>query len=135
MRPFFQLVPVQPLSSATVLSSNSVNPVDIIWESADRETLPKASSRQRYTEASGLKIRSFLSDSEIVLTLCNRPRDRWGFCILAWLGSEEAEKARRSHNADNVANYPVYCEGLISLFGRFELEGAYRATLRSLRQF
>ena len=69
MRPFFQFVPVQPLASAAVLISNSVNPIDIVWESADRETLLKASSRQRYTEALGLKIRSFLSDSNLFLTL------------------------------------------------------------------
>ena len=31
-------------------------------------------------------------------------------------------------------NYPVFRKGLISLFGRFKFEGAYRATLRSLRQ-
>ena len=75
-----------------------------------------------------------MSDFEFFLTICNRPRDRWGFSILSWLKSEEAEKARRSHIADHVANYPVFREGLISLFGRFDFEGAYRATLQSLRQ-
>ena len=51
-----------------------------------------------------------------------------------WFESEEAENIRRSHIADNVADYTVFRDGLISLFGRFEFEGAYRAKLRSLRQ-
>ena len=59
-----------------MLNLNVVTPADFVWESADRETLLKTSFRLRYTEASGLKIRSFLSDSELFLALCNRPRDR-----------------------------------------------------------
>ena len=94
----------------------------------------KAASRQRFTETSGIKIRAFLADAELFLTLCSRPRDRWGFFVLAWLGSEEAEKVRRSHVADTVALYEKFRDGLIGLFGRFEFEGAYRATLRGLLQ-
>ena len=90
VHPLFQSVPVQPLASAAVLNPNIVTPADIVWESADCETLLKAVSRQRYTEASGFRISSFLSYSELFLTLCNRPRDRWSFFILAWLRSEEA---------------------------------------------
>ena len=134
VRPFFQSVPVQPQASAAVLNPNVLTPADIVWESADRETLLNAFSRQRYTKASGFKICSFVSDYELFLTFCNRPRDSWGFFILAWLGSEEAEKTRRSYITDHVANNPVFREGLISLFGRFEFEGAYRAAVRSLRQ-
>ena len=53
--------------------------------------------------------------------------------IFSWLGSEEAEKVRRSHIADAVADYCTFRKGLVSLFGRFELEGAFLATLRNLR--
>ena len=42
---------------------------------------------------------------------------------------------RRSHFADFVASYEKFRDGLIALFGRFEFEGAYRATLRGLRQY
>ena len=53
---------------------------------------------------------------------------------LSWLGSEEAEKVRRSHVADSVADYEKFREGLTTIFGRFEFEGAFRAQLRSLKQ-
>ena len=56
------------------------------------------------------------------------------FSVLAWLRFEEAEKVRRSHVANTVASYKKFRDGLISLFGRFELEGAYCATLRGLCQ-
>ena len=104
------------------------------WDAADRETLLKAASRPRYIESSGVKIRSFLADAELFLTLCNRPRSRWAYFVLSWLGSEEAEKVRRSHVADSVADYEKFRDGLTTIFGRFEFEGAFRAQLRSLRQ-
>ena len=104
------------------------------WDAADRETLLKAASRPRFIESSGVKIRSFLADAELFLTLCNRPRSRWAYFVLSWLGSEEAEKVRRSHVADSVADYEKFREGLTTIFGRFEFEGAFRAQLRSLRQ-
>ena len=89
----------------------------------------KAASRERFTQISGIKIRAFLADAELFLTLCSRPRDRWGLFVLAWLGSKETEKGRRSHVADIVASYEKFRHGLIALFGRFVFEGAYRATL------
>ena len=104
------------------------------WDAADRETLLKAASRPRFLESTGAKIRSFLADAELFLTLCNRPRSRWAYFVLSWLGSEEAEKVRRSHVADSVADYSRFRDGLITIFGRFEFEGAFRAQLRSLRQ-
>jgi hypothetical protein len=104
------------------------------WDAADRETLLKAASRPRYIESSNVKIRSFLADAELFLTLCNRPRNRWAYFVLSWLGSEEAEKVRRSHVADSVADYDKFRAGLTTIFGRFEFEGAFRAHLRSLRQ-
>ena len=66
--------------------------------------------------------------------MCDRPRDHWGLFILSWLGSEEAEKVRRSHVVDPVAKYDTFRDGLIALFGRFEFEASYRASLRNLRQ-
>ena len=54
--------------------------------------------------------------------------------FFSWLGSEEAEKVRRSHVADSVSDYEKFREGLNTIFGRFEFEGAFRAQLRSLRQ-
>ena len=59
--------------------SNAV--AGIAWVATDRETLLKAASRQRFTETSGIKIRAFLADAELFLTLCSRPRDRWGFFV------------------------------------------------------
>ena len=98
------------------------------------ERLLKAASRQRFTETSGIKIRAFLADAELFLTLSSRLRDRWNFVVFARLGSMEAEKVRRSHVAATVASYEKFRDGLIALFGLFEFEGAYRATLRGLRQ-
>ena len=95
------------------------NAVDgIAWDATDQETLLKAASRQRFTETSGIKIRAFLA-TPLFLTLYSRPRDRWGFVVLAWLGSEKAEKVRRSHVADTVASYKKFRDGLIALFGKF----------------
>ena len=91
----------------------------IAWDATDRATLLKAASRQRFTETSSIKIRAFLADAELFLTLCSRPRDRWGFIVLAWLGSEEAEEIRRSYVVDTVASYEKFRDGLIALFGRF----------------
>ena len=98
------------------------------------ETLLKAASRQRLTEVFGSKIRKFFADSELFLSLCSRPRDRWGYFVLAWLGSDKAEKVRCSHVADSVASDEKVWKKLIALIGRFEFVSAYRATLRGLRQ-
>ena len=106
----------------------------IAWDVTDRETLLKVASRQRFTETSAIKIRAFVSDAKLFFMLCSHPRDRWGSFVLAWLGSEKAEKVRRSHVADSLASYEKFRDGLIALFGRLEFEGAYRATLRGLRQ-
>jgi hypothetical protein len=113
---------------------NSQDAGTLDWDAADRETLLKAASRPRFIESSGVKIRSFLADAELFLTLCNRPRSRWAYFVLSWLGSEEAEKVRRSHVVDSVADYSKFRDGLTTIFGRFEFEGAFRAQLRSLRQ-
>ena len=106
----------------------------IAWDATDRETLLKAASRQRFTETSVIKISAFLADAELFLTHCSRPQDRWNLFVLAWLGSENAEKVPRSHVADTVASCEKFQDGLIELFGRCEFKGSYRATLRGFRQ-
>ena len=124
-----QRQPERPLETAHSHAADQLE-----WDAADRETLLKASSRPRFLESSGVKIRSFLADAELFLTLCNRPRSRWAYFVLSWLGSEEAEKVRRSHIADSIADYEKFRDGITTIFGRFEFEGAFRAQLRSLRQ-
>ena len=127
-----------PCSMPSMLPSTSQsyqNAVAIIaWDATVRETLLKAALRQRFTEISGIKIRAFLADAKLFLTHCSRPRDRWGFFVPIWLGSEEADNVRRSHVADTVALNEKFRDGLIALFGRFGFDGAYRASLRGFRQ-
>ena len=133
-RPFFLAPAVRaPAVLSVVREPVATVPADLLWELADRDTLFKASSRQRFTEASGPITRSFLAVAELFLILCNRPRDGLGCFIFFWHDSEEAEKVRRSHIADAVADYCTFREGMVSLFGRFGFEGAYCATLRNLR--
>ena len=96
--------------------------------------LLKSSSRTRFTEASGLKIRSFLADADLYLSLCRRPRDRWAYFVLSWLGTEEAEKVRGAHIDAALNDCTSFREGLITLFGKFEFQGAFRAQLRVLKQ-
>ena len=119
-------LPYSMLSVSVFAFQSSPNAAGgIAWDAADRDTLLKAASRQRFTEVSATKTRAFLADSEIFLTLFSRPRDRWGYFVLAWLGSDEAEKVRRSHVADSIASFEKFREGLIALFGRFEFDSAY----------
>ena len=80
------------LPSTSQSSPNDV--AEIAWDATDRETLLKAGSIQRFIET-GIKMRGFLADAELFLTLCSRPRDSWGYFVLAWLGSDKAEKVRR----------------------------------------
>jgi len=81
-----------------------------------------------------MKIGSFLDAAELVLFLAGRPRSRYGYFILAWLGNEEAEKVRNSRIHLLVADYDQFREALVTLFGKFEFEGAYRAKLKAHRQ-
>ena len=106
----------------------------IAWNASNPDTLLKAASRERFSKKSGIKIRAFLADAKLFLTLCSHPYDRWEFFVLSWLESEKAEKIRRSHVAYTVASYEKFRKGLIALFGRFSFEGAYCATLRVLQQ-
>ena len=65
-RPFFQTPAVcTPAISSVVCELVATVPADLVWDPADRDTLLKALSRQRFTEAPGLKFRSFLADVEL----------------------------------------------------------------------
>ena len=53
---------------------------------------------------------------------------------MASLGAEEAEKVRRSHLADTIADYAKFKSSVEALFGKFEFEGSFRAQLRTHAQ-
>ena len=101
------------------------------WDENNSTTLLKLSSRARFNEASGNKIRGYIADLELYLQMCARPVHHWGYFLLASLGTDEAEKVRRSHVAEAVADYPVFKKNVETLFGKFEFEDSYRAMLRS----
>ena len=120
----------EPLSiSNPVLTSSA-------WDPADRETVLRSYSPPHFIESSGMKIQPFLNDAKLFLRLCGRPRERWKLFVLQWLGVDEADKVRRSHVAEKIANYKYdeFRSGLVTLFGRFEFEHHYRSLLRVLRQ-
>ena len=66
--------------------------------------------------------------------MCARPVHHWGYFLMASLGAEEAEKVRRSHLADAIADYAKFKSGVEVLFGTFEFEGSFRAQLRTHAQ-
>ena len=66
--------------------------------------------------------------------MCARPVHHWGYFLMASLGAEEAEKVRRSHLADDIADYAKFKSGVEALFGTFEFEGSFRAQLRTHAQ-
>ena len=92
------------------------------WEGKDAYTLLKLSSRARFVESSVNKIRGFIADLELFLQMCGRRVHNWGFFLLASLGTEEAEKVRRSHVTESVADYPAFKKGVKS-FAKLEFEG------------
>ena len=53
---------------------------------------------------------------------------------MASLGAEKAEKVRRSHIADAIADYAKFKSGVEALFRKFEFEGSFRAQLRTHAQ-
>ena len=53
----------------------------------------------------------------------------WGYFLMASLGAEEAEKDRRSHLADAIADYAKIKSGVKALFGKFKFEGLFCAQL------
>ena len=73
---------MQPmLPSASQSTPNAA--AEVAWDAADQDTLLKAVSRKRFTEVFGNKIRAFLADAELFLTLYSRFRDRLGYVVLA----------------------------------------------------
>ena len=104
------------------------------WNNDDRDLLLKSANRPRYTESSGVRIRAFVEEAENFLEMCGRPRDRWARFVDSWLGSNEAEKVRRSHFVDDNVEYNTLLEGLFTLFGPLDYEDAYRQQLRVLVQ-
>ena len=75
------------------------------WDDKDTNMLLKLASRARFSEVAGNKIRGFVADLERYLRMCARPVHHWGYFLMASLGAEEAEKVRRSHLADAIADY------------------------------
>ena len=73
------------------------------FDAADRDIVLK--SRPRFLELTGIKIRPFLDDCELVCRLCNRLRLRLGVFVLGWLGIAESEQVRHSHLADSLVDY------------------------------
>ena len=72
----------------------------------DANALLKLASRELFSERTGNKIRGFVADLELYLRMCARPVHHWGYFFMASLGAEEAEKVRRSHLAQFIADYP-----------------------------
>ena len=107
--------PSRPLLLPSMVSAPSAD-----WDAEDRNTVLRASSRPRFTQASGIKIRAFLDDSEVFLQLCGRARACWGLFVMSWLGFAESNKVRRSHIADDINKYDKFRECLLTLFGRHE---------------
>ena len=93
----------RPQLPSSIIAAASTN-----WEAADHDTAFCASSRPRFIEASGIKIRAFLDDSELFLQLCGRPRARGGLFVISWLGSAESGKVRRSHIAYGINEYDKF---------------------------
>ena len=104
------------------------------WDDKDTNTLPKLASRARFCELAGNMITGFVADFELYLRMCARPVHHWGYCLMVSLGAEEAEKVRRSHFADDIADYAKFKSGVEALFGTFDFEGSFRAQLRTHAQ-
>ena len=104
------------------------------WDKEDFNALLKLASRACFCESAGNKIRGFVADLELYLRMCARPVHHWGYFLMASLGAEDAEKVRRSHFADVIADYAIFKSDVEALFGKFEFEGLFRAQLRTHAQ-
>ena len=127
-------LPPAALSQLPTFPATKPAPFAADWEEKDAYTLLKLSSRARFVESSGNKIRGFIADLELFLRMSSRPVQHWGFFLLASLGTEEAEKVRQSHVAESVADYPTFKKGVETLFAKFKFEGSFRAMLRTHTQ-
>ena len=85
------------------------------WDNKDTNTLLKLSSRARFSEASCNKIKGFVADLELYLRMCARPVHHWGYFLMASLGAEKAQKVRRSHLANAIADYVKFKSGVETL--------------------
>ena len=127
--------PAQQLPAAAPAAVNpqpsSVRPK---WDPEVRDLLLKSANRPRFLESSGIRIRAFLEDAENFFRMCGRPRDRWAFFIISWLGANESEKVRRAHFFSEDVKYNALKNGVITLFARLEFEDSYCQKLRELAQ-
>ena len=70
-----------------------------------------------------------ISDLELFLRMSGRPTHHWGYLLLASLGTNEAEIVRSSQIAEAFADFSAFKNGVEALFGKFEFEALYRASL------
>ena len=99
---------------AQLAASAGAQPADFAanCDKKDSNTLIKLSSRARLIESSGSHILGFVADFEFDLGMCRRPVRYWGYFLVVSLGTEEAEKVRRSHVVESVADYPTFTKGV-----------------------
>ena len=60
------------------------------WDKDNANALLKLSSKARFSELAGNKIKGFVADFELYLRMCARPVHHWGYFLMASLGAEEA---------------------------------------------
>ena len=104
------------------------------WDDKNTNTLLKLSSRARYSEASGHKIKEFVADLELYFRMCARRMHNLKYFLIVSLGAEKAEKVRRSHHGNAIADYVKFISGGKTLFEKFELKSLFRAELRTHAQ-
>ena len=104
--------PARPVGVPFAACTQTAMPVDAqpemfaaYWDKEDANALIKLSSRARFSNLAGNNIREFVADFELYLRICMRLVHHWGYFLMASLGAEEAEKLRRSHLADTIADY------------------------------
>ena len=62
------------------------------------------------------------------------PVHHLGYFLITSLGAETAEKVRRSHFADLIADYATFKSGVNALFGKFKCKESLREQLRTHAQ-
>ena len=83
------------------------------WDDKDTSTLLKLSSRARFGKVLGNKIKGFVADLELYLRMCARPVHYWGYFQIISLGAEKADKVRRSHLANAIADYAIFKKSVV----------------------
>ena len=79
-------------------------------------------------------IRKFVTDLELYLRMSACPVHHLGYFLITSLGAETAEKVRRSHFADLIADYATFKSGVNALFGKFKCKESLREQLRTHAQ-